>query len=309
MQLPTQSPSARVKILITGATGNIGAALLQHMVRYPDLEVWAGVRNVQAAQARFADLPQVHFRPLDLENPATFAAALAGIDRVFLLRPPHLADVNRFFRPLIDEMVTQSVRQAVLLSVQGAETSKWIPHRQIELLMQERLEWVFLRPSYFMQNLTTTLLPEIRRDQRITLPAGRALFNWVDIADIAEVAATVMHRFEAYRSRALVLSGPENLDFFTVVDRINRQCGTHLRFDAVGPWGYYRRKRAEGMVPGMIAVTLLLHFLPRFQPPPAIASGVDEVLGRPPRNLDAFIAEHCTQWLSAPAKPDLPDEV
>jgi len=63
------------------------------------------------------------------------------------------------------------VNQVVFLSVQGAEKSKVIPHNRIEsLIIEYGMEYIFLRPGYFMQNLTTTLLPDIIKRRQIFLP-------------------------------------------------------------------------------------------------------------------------------------------
>jgi hypothetical protein len=40
-----------------------------------------------------------------------------------------------------------------------------------------------------MQNLTTALLPEIKKHQSITLPSGKGVFNWIDVKNIAEAIA------------------------------------------------------------------------------------------------------------------------
>jgi hypothetical protein len=52
--------------------------------------------------------------------------------------------------------------------------------------------------SYFMQNLTTTLLPEIVKQKRITLPSGKAKFNWIDVKNIGEATAHLILNFAKY---------------------------------------------------------------------------------------------------------------
>ena len=126
----------------------------------------------------------------DFEQPDTFDNALKAIDTIFLLRPPHIDDIEKYFRPLIQKIKEHNVKELVFLSVQGAEKSKVIPHNKIERLIQEyKLDYVFLRPSYFMQNLTTTLLDDIKTKRQVILPSGKAKFNWIDIENIAETSA------------------------------------------------------------------------------------------------------------------------
>lgn len=93
---------------------------------------------------------------------------MSGIDTIFLLRPPHLSDIDTYFKPLIFKIKDTNIKQIVFLSVQGAEKSKAIPHNKIERLINENeLDFIFLRPSYFMQNLTTILIDDIKTKREI----------------------------------------------------------------------------------------------------------------------------------------------
>src|SRR6056297_3395326 len=120
-------------------------------------------------------------------------------------------------------MKRQGVKEIVFLSVQGAEKSNVIPHRKIEkLILNSGLEYIFIRPSYFMQNLTTTLLEDIRKNHRIVLPAGRARFNWVDGKNVGEVGAVLLEHFEDYANQGIDVTGSENLSFYEVRDLMRK---------------------------------------------------------------------------------------
>ena len=53
--------------------------------------------------------------------PATYSEALAGVDHLFLFRPPQVTAVKRLLFPVIDHALAQNVRQIVFLSLQGAD--------------------------------------------------------------------------------------------------------------------------------------------------------------------------------------------
>lgn len=115
------------KILITGATGNVGASLVQYFSERSRLKI--GVRNIEKArQALGDDLDYVAF---DLTNPQTFAAALADVEKVFLVRPPALADI-KIFEPFIQDAKEKGVQHIVFLSLQGIERVQFVPHAKIE---------------------------------------------------------------------------------------------------------------------------------------------------------------------------------
>ncbi|MFA6618308.1 MAG: NmrA family NAD(P)-binding protein [Candidatus Neomarinimicrobiota bacterium] len=279
------------RILITGATGNIGLEVINYLTELKSSnEIIAGVRNIEKAKNVLKDCPDLNFTHFDFEDFDTFDKALNGIDKVFLLRPPHISDIEKYFKPLISKIKEKNITKIVFLSVQGAEKSKVIPHNKIERLINEYgLDFIFLRPSYFMQNLTTTLIKDIQTKRVIILPAGKAKFNWIDIENIGEVGAILLDRFNDYKNRAIEITGLENENFEKVTELINNSIDSRIEYKNVNPLRFYKIKKREGMVKGMIIVMILLHFLPRFQKKPRISDYYEQLTGKKPTDLKAFI--------------------
>ena len=278
-------------ILITGATGNIGTEVIKYLFKANTTNrIVAGVRNIEKAKLSLINFPILEYVVFDFENPSTFDHSLQNIDIVFLLRPPHISDINLYFNPLILKIKAHGIKQVVFLSVQGAEKSKVIPHNKIEkLVVDSQLDYVFLRPSYFMQNLTTTFWRELHNQRMITLPAGNTKFNWIDIENIGEVAATVLDKFDDYKNECIELTGYENENFHNVVTIINNQIENKIKYRDVSPFLFYRLKKKEGMQTGLILVMIMLHILPRFQKAPIISENYERITGRKPTTLTQFI--------------------
>lgn len=277
------------KILITGATGNIGKALIDKLLQLPVLnyKVVAGIRSVTDAQL-LPQHPQLSIVPFDFSDSQTFQTALQNVSIVFLLRPPQISDVS-IFESLINAMQSAKVKQLVFLSVQGVEQSSVIPHHKIEkLITASGLQYIFLRPGYFMQNLTTTLYPEIKEARSVSLPAGNAAFNWVDVHNIAEVGAQVLTRFSQYANSALEITGTEQLSFSQAIAALNKTLHTHISYRSVNPLKFYFLKRKAGLPGAFILVMIALHFLPRFQKPKPLAHTYQQITGRQPTTLHNF---------------------
>ncbi|OIP84000.1 MAG: NmrA-like family protein [Porphyromonadaceae bacterium CG2_30_38_12] len=279
------------RILITGATGNVGSEVIRFLMETNTVnEIIAGVRNIDKARESFKNYPKLQLANFDFENQESFDIALAGIDTVFLLRPPHISDIETYFEPLINKIKEKNVTEIVFLSVQGAELSKVIPHNKIERLITESgCDYIFLRPSYFMQNLTTTLLKDIQTKRKIVLPAGKAKFNWIDIENIGEVCAILLNQFSDFKNQSIELTGTENEDFYSVADKINQNLNSNITFQNVSPFKFYSIKKNEGLNKGLIIVMIMLHFLPRFQKPPRISDFFERVIGKKPTTLSEFI--------------------
>ena len=133
------------RILVTGATGQVGSAVIAALGRVDGVAVHAAMRDVASAARKWKG--QANVRPVvfDFLDRASQDAALADCDSLFLLRPPQL---NSDFGDLIARARQHGVTHIVFLSVQGAERNPLIPHHKIERrLMSSGVPYTLLRPA------------------------------------------------------------------------------------------------------------------------------------------------------------------
>ncbi len=278
-------------ILITGSTGNVGTEVIRFLCTWAlrNIRVAVTARNTKKSKIKFAACPLLEHRRFDLEDVSTFPEAFRGVDTLFLLRPPHISKVKEVFLPLIDELKKAGIREVVFLSVQGADKMGYIPHARIEkMLCRSGIDYVILRPSYFMQNLTTTLADEIRRG-KIILPAGKGLFNWIDVRNLGEVAAHILVDFQDYRNKIMEVTGSQTMSFPDVVKLINSTLNTTLEYESPNPFKYYCNKKKEGIEKPIILVMMMLHFLPRFQKQPQASATYSLITHKVPTRLEEFV--------------------
>lgn len=278
-------------ILITGATGNIGKEVIRYLhTTGTKNNIIAGVRDMEKAKEEFSSFLELNYVLFDFEDYKTFDNALDTIDCIFLLRPPHISDTDKYFKPLIAMIAEKNIRQIIFLSVQGVEKSRVIPHNKIENLIREsHAEYIFLRPGYFMQNLTTTLFDDISSKRKIILPAGKAKFNWVDVKNIGEIAARLLNDFDTYKNQCIEITGNEIKDFYEVTALINTCIGSKIEYISPNPISYYFIKKRDGLPRGMILVMIMLHYLPRFQKEPKLSGFYEMLTGKKPIRLKEFI--------------------
>lgn len=291
-----------MNLLITGATGNIGRELIHCLTKQiNEGTVFAGVRDISKAKQVFKKQSNLQFRSFDFEDSSTFKNAFNTIDVLFLLRPPHISKIDLYFKPLLASAKENGITNIVFLSVQGAEKSKVIPHNKIECLIKAfNFEYIFLRPSYFMQNLSTTLLPEILKSHSITLPSKHAKFNWIDIKNIGEAAAVLLTNFSTHKNSIIELTGSENKSFYEVTAIMNKITGLQIRFKSLNPITFYLIKRKAGLNKNFALVMTLLHFLPRLQKPPKISTNYYRLTGKEPLTLTDFFNREKKRFTQSP---------
>ncbi|URN11136.1 NAD(P)H-binding protein [Streptomyces radiopugnans] len=151
-------------VLVTGASGRVGRHVVDELLRR-GVEVRAARRGAHPTD------PAVETAWFSYTDPATWHEALNGVESMFVMRPPQISKVKRDMLPALEAARDLGVRRMVLLSLQGAERNRVVPHRALEdWLRTSGVEWTFVRAGFFMQNLSTTHAREIRERGEIIVP-------------------------------------------------------------------------------------------------------------------------------------------
>lgn len=276
-------------ILVTGATGNAGRAVL-------DAALARGLPVRAALRDAAADLPAAAERVrFDLTRSATWDPALEGARGVFLVIPPGLGA-----GPLLAFLARARLRGAgpfVYLSVQGAESSRVVPHRKVEdALRAGPADWTILRPGFFAQNLGGPYRRDIREDGRLYLPAGEARVAFLDVRDAGEVAALAFADPDAHRGRACTLTGAEAPTFHEVARVLTEETGRPVRYEPATLAGYLRHLRRRGTPWTQALVYARLHLGLRWGEGNRPTLDLPRLLGRPPRTIRDYVRDHRALW-------------
>lgn len=277
-------------ILVTGATGNTGREV-RRALRERALPCRAGVRR-PSAPTEVA---------LDFRDRATWDDALAGCRGVFLLRPPAIADVEETLLPFVDRARALGAAQVVFLSVAGAEKNRFVPHHAVEAHLQASdSPFTILRPGFFAQNLQDAYREDIRDDDRLFVPAGRGRATFVDLHDVADVAAAAFADPDAHHRAAYTLTGPESLTFAEVARILSEELGRPIRYEPASVPAYLRHLRRRGLGWGQALVQTTLHLLLRLGQSKTVDPTLERLLGRRPRTLRTYVREHAAVWARPP---------
>ena len=220
-------------ILVMGATGNVGREVVR-LLSVVDYPVTAAVRNIIDAQTSFGS--NIRCVPFDFTSPDTFTDAFAGINKLFLVRPPAIADIHKI-TPALEAAKRSGVEEIVFLSIIGADKNRIVPHYAIERSIEQlNIPAVFLRCSFFMQNLNTTHREDIRLRQRLFMPAGNGRTSFIDVRDIAAVAVKFLteeyHQSQELSeiNRAYQLTGPVALTYSEVATTFTNVLGRPIHY-------------------------------------------------------------------------------
>lgn len=233
----------------------------------------------------------------DFEDATTYASAFEGVTQLFLVRPPAIADVWNSIFPALDAAERAGVEHVVLLSLLGAEQNPFVPHRWIEWYLQRSsMDWTFLRPSFFMQNLATTHRRDLREDDRIYVPAGQGRTSFIDARDVAAVGVRALVE-AGHRSAAYALTGAEALPYAEVAAIFSDVLGRPIHYTDPSPWAFIGHMRREGHPWPFVLVTTGIYLTARFGLASRVTDTVERLLDRPPISMRQFACDYRSRWM------------
>jgi uncharacterized protein YbjT (DUF2867 family) len=273
-------------IFVTGATGTVGAETVKAL-KAKGATLKAGSRQPAQAQAALG----VDSVLWDWTQPQAFAAALQGVEALFLLTPPGTTEELAWGLAAVKAAQAAGVKKIVKLSAIGIENNPASPHRQIELAIEASgLAWVFLRPSFFMQNLNEGMLAGVKAGA-IGLPTGEGKTGFIDARDIGAVAAEALTGTD-WNGQGLTLTGAQSLSWAEVAAVLSQALGRPVRHDDISPAEFTQRMLAAGM-PGHYAefMTALYGFV-KAGYVAVTTPAVEQVLGREPIRLAQYAQDY-----------------
>ena len=281
-------------ILVTGALGNVGAEVVKRLQARGSL-IRAADIDVEKLQARFGlGVESVRF---DFSDPQTYAQTFTGVEKMFLMRPPHIADVKRLMVPALKAAKHAGVKHVVFLSLIGIEKAKFVPHYKVEQSLKELgFDTTFLRCSFFMQNLNTTHRREIKEHSEIFVPVGNARTSFIDVRDIGAVAALTLTE-PNHANKNYNLTGNEALDYWQATQILSEVLGRPIESRNPNPLHFFIGSLRRRVPFDFALVTTGLYTSTRFGMAEAVTGDTETILGRKPITFRQYAEENKEAWL------------
>ena len=257
-------------VLVLGGTGKTGrrvAAILESQ----GVPVRIGSRSASPA--------------FDWNNESGWEACLDNVQAVYITYAPDLAvpGATDAIAAFVDKARQVGVQRLVLLSGRGEAEAQACER----IVQQSGLEWTVVRASWFNQNFSEGAFIDMVHAGVITLPAGDTPEPFVDVDDIAEVAAAALtepgHAGEVYE-----VTGPRLMTFADVAADLSQATGRDIRYVDVPHEAFVSEVTASGAPQ---EVTWMLDYL--FSTVldgrnASLTDGIQRALGRAPRDFTDY---------------------
>lgn len=269
-------------ILVLGATGKTGRRVVPRL-REKGFEVRAASRS---GEVRF-----------DWGDRGSWADVVRGASAVYLVAPeePDLAEA------FVKEAAAAGVGRFVVLSGRGIDKAgEALPPRADgspgvfgpgmvaaeQAVKASGADWSVIRANNFAQNFSEDVWAAPVEAGRLALPLGAVGEPFVDVEDVADVAAALLTE-DGHAGRIYDVSGPESLTFAEAVEVIARWTKP-IEYVELTPEQYAEELRGEGYPEEVVEVLESMFGIMRAGHLSTPADGVEQVLGRSPETFAAY---------------------
>lgn len=229
------SNKKRQRILITGATGQVGSKTIDFLLPNKEIEIVAAVRTL--AKAISFTEKGIDTVILDFNDESTHLSSFQNIDSVFIVTG-YTVDMLRQSKVLLDAAKKAGVKHIVHLGACGSDDTT-VAHWAWHQLVERYIEWsgfsfTHLRPETFMQNLLSYGGKKAIENGVIHHYVADAKLSWVDVNNVAEVAALALSNPELHNGKTYRL-GFDAKSFYEIAEIMQASIGKTFSYKPLAP--------------------------------------------------------------------------
>ncbi len=280
------------KILVTGATGNIGREIVK-LLKAKNANFVAGTTKGEVIEG-------VETVIADFSNIESLKKAMNGISTLFLLLPSH-PEAAKFGENAINVAKESGVKHIVRSSGCFANVNSDLLIEKLlgttdKYLKESGMNYTITAPSSFMQNFSTSVAADYKNGT-IYQAADDANISWTDVRDIAAINVEVLLNPEKYLSQTLTITGSESFNYEEAIKQMNEILGKETKYFAITNEAA-AKAMADMHFPQFIIDLLISlndsikqgHFV-------ETTNTIEKVLGRKPITFKQFVNDHKNVWL------------
>jgi uncharacterized protein YbjT (DUF2867 family) len=266
--------------LVTGATGNIGRRVVDHLIDMGANDIRALTKNPAKANLPDGVTPVIGY----LGDPESLRAALAGVERMYLAPLPQTVDATL-------ELV-KAARVEYVVALSGS--AHWQEHS--DAITASGVVNTQLGPGEFLENFAMWS-EAIKATRTVREPYPDVVAAPISMDDIARVAAALLVEADAsHHGQSYELTGPEALTRAKIAQQIGIGIGIDVTFEVCS------RADAEAALQASMGgqAAWYLDLLEGGVDAPQQANSlVAELTGRPAESVAQWAARNAELFVSA----------
>lgn len=293
------------KILVTGASGDIGKKTLRHLLKLKPAGQLAGLVRDPAKAQDLAALG-IELRQGDYLDKASLPAAFAGVDKIMLTSTHAFTPRNEAHGNVIDAAAAAGVKHMVFMPIfrrpGSTFTMKEITEEDIFTvgkLKASGMAWTLVQHPPFMDVLSFYVGMKAT-ETGVRVPAGNGKFAAATRDDLAAAHAAILAG-KGHEGKTYTLTGSPGVSFPDIAKILTKLTGREVPYIAISDNEYLKILSGNG--------------LPDFVPPfilkwvQGMAAGewqeqgndLEKLLGRKPETATDYLRDQYLPKATAPA--------
>lgn len=280
-------------ILITGATGLNGTALLNEFKRHNE-PVRLLARTAEDAATIEASV-NVQVVVGDMLKPETLKDALKDIDKAVLISsadPFTMAETQISF---IDAAKEAGIKHIVKLSCLNPDKNSPARFLRMHAEIEEHLEksgmaWTHIRPAHFMQMYLLNAATIIAQNS-FFVPMDDAYVAPTDVHDIAKVFYAVLMS-GGHEGKVYEMSGPESITMNDIAARLSKALGRTINYVNVAPEEFRDQAVSAGLPEQLVDAINELYAERRKGSEATVLNETHKLFGIQPTTFTEFIDQN-----------------
>lgn len=279
-------------ITVFGATGKIGGAVLQFLSA-AGIPAIAVTRN----KSKAVELPGVTWVEADMAVKESLHKTMAQSSSVFLssgMGSNFVEEQHNVIQAAAAAGVSHMVKlssAAAGKSTPGSQIGKL--HGEVEVLLKASgISWTILQPTGFMQNWLGEFSQRVKAARSIEEATGDGKRAYIDVRDIAEVAARILTAPAAYAGQTYVLTGGEAINYQQLATIISDATATPVTYVQLTIEAARQRMEQKGMPAWAVQTLIAYTEVQRNGGADFVSGAVAQILEKPARTAEDFVQDY-----------------
>ncbi len=259
-------------ILVIGGTGKTGRRVVENLTKLGH-HVRVGTRNNDPK--------------FDWDDPSTYAPALKGMNRAYIVYYPDLAvpGAKEAITALTEEALKEGLEKVVLLSGKGETEAEACE----QIVANSGMNYTLVRASWFNQNFSEGAFKDYVMAGQLALPMPEASVPFVDTNDIADVVTEGLLN-DNYNGETLTVTGPKKLTFDEVAGILSEKLGRSIQYQSISMEAFKQGLTEAGLPESFIWLLgyLFTEVLGNSENQ-TVSNDVERVLNRKPISFEEFV--------------------
>ncbi|MEQ9216544.1 MAG: NmrA family NAD(P)-binding protein [Cyclobacteriaceae bacterium] len=223
----------------------------------------------------------------DWDDPTTYAKALKGMDRAYIVYYPDLAvpGARDAIGALTEAALKAGLEKVVLLSGKGEKEAEACE----QIVANSGLNYTLVRASWFNQNFSEGAFLDFVLSGQVALPMAEAEIPFVDADDIADVVAKVLVD-DTYNGQTITVTGPEKITFRAAVEAMATGIGKPIHFQPISIEEFKEGMKGAGLPDSYVWLFgYLFEEVLGNADNQVVSHDLEKVIGRPATDFNTYV--------------------